>query len=443
MTCWLKRNFVGWPRCLEKKSPGCKKDMSLETHIASATDRLIDGLHFGGRNTASYVVSRQATTFSPSSAAAWSPSGVRLVRFNLADHSGWLDGTSVRLCMQLTNLSSSATLDPIAVSPACMFRRVRIIGASAVLEDIDVYNRTFQLMSEMSSTCQRRMNDMTESWGGGSATLTLDNPAVDDPIPASSSRQVCVQLMSSFLSQQKLIPLAMCPITIELELDDANAAFSGTTADWQITRPRLLADVCQIDPVLNNSYAKHLLDGKSLPMYMQGIYSMISAVPAGSSLFSLPIARGFTRLSCIYVSFHNGSTDKWVTSFHHPSKDAVANTTATNTLEYNITIGSERYPNFNCESTQESFYRLRLATAAHMGSDQTSITPRQYQTTKFVIGQSFEKTPGQSSHTGINTRSGSQLTLNFKNLGASATCHVVMIFDQVVNLSASGIEVLD
>ncbi len=98
--------------------------MSLETHIAGSEDRLIDGLHFAGRNTASYITARRATTFSPSSAAAHSPVGVRLIRFNLADHSGWLDGGTVRLIFTLTNLSTT-TLDPIAVSPACMFRKTQ------------------------------------------------------------------------------------------------------------------------------------------------------------------------------------------------------------------------------------------------------------------------------------------------------------------------------
>ena len=130
-------------------------------------------------------------------------------------------------------------------------------------------------------------------------------------------------------------------------------------------------------------------------MYMQGVYSLISAVPAGSSLYSLPIARGFTRLSAIYVTFWGGA-DKWVNCFFHPSAGQ-ANTTAANTLEYNMTIGAERWPSFSAESTQEAF--LRLTTAAHMGSDLSSITPFQHRGFKFIIGPSFEKAPGHSSHT--------------------------------------------
>ena len=288
--------------------------MSLETFIAGSEDRLVDGLHFGSRNTASYVTARRAATFHPSSASSWKPSGVRLMRFNLADVAGWLDGGTMRLIFTITNNKANGTLQPIVDSPASMLRRARVIAnGSAVLEDIEEYGRVYQLFSEM-LPAQRRYNNISESWGATNATGTLNGPFTVDAIPADSSRQVCVTLLSSFLSQGKMVPLSMVPITIELELDDADAAFSSSGNDWEITRPRLVADVCDLDQALANSYAKHILDGKSLPFYMHGLYSLRAAVPSGSSLFSLPIARGFTRLSTIY-----GATGKWVNSFTHPN----------------------------------------------------------------------------------------------------------------------------
>ena len=120
-----------------------------------------------------------------------------------------------------------------------------------------------------------------------------------------------------------------------------------------------------------------------------------------------------------------------------------ANTIINDRVEWNITIGSDRWPSFNCESIQETAYPLRWATSAHLGNDLFRITGEAYRNDKFVIGQSFERAPGQSSHTGINTRSGSQLSLNFKNLGTTTMVHVVMHYEQVLNLSAAGAEVLD
>ena len=72
-----------------------------------------------------------------------------------------------------------------------------------------------------------------------------------------------------------------------------------------------------------------------------------------------------------------------------------------------------------------------------------SISPHAYRTNKFVSALNLEKAPGASSHSGVNTRSGSQLTLNIKNAGDATTCHVCLIFDQICNVSAAGVEILD
>jgi len=70
------------------------------------------------------------------------------------------------------------------------------------------------------------------------------------------------------------------------------------------------------------------------------------------------------------------------------------------------------------------------------------MTPWEYYTNKFIIGQSLEKASG-SAHTGLNTRAGSQLTLNFKDIELATTLHVILRFEQIVNLSAAGTQVLD
>ena len=112
-------------------------------------------------------------------------------------------------------------------------------------------------------------------------------------------------------------------------------------------------------------------------------------------------------------------------------------------MQWNITIGSERWPSFDCDSVQECMYRLRQATQAHLGNDVFGFWPYRYLHDKFILGQCLEKAPGQSSHTGVNTRSGSQMCLNFKNLRNATMIHVVLHYEQIANLSAAGVEVLD
>ena len=71
--------------------------MSLETHIAGVDDALISPLHFSGSpQTASYITERRNCTFAPQSGGLFAPDGIRLLRFNLADQTGMLDGQTLR-----------------------------------------------------------------------------------------------------------------------------------------------------------------------------------------------------------------------------------------------------------------------------------------------------------------------------------------------------------
>ena len=363
------------------------------------------------------------------------------MRFSLADQQGWLDGGTVRLIFKLTNLHVSGSLQPITDSPASMFRRMRVIAnGSAVVEDVEEYGRVHQMFSEL-LPAQRRFNNTAETWGGAFLASGLDSPVHVHPIASDCERTVCVHLMSSFLGQGKMIPLSMVPVILELELGELNDCFAGGDNSWEISRPRLVADVLQMDQSLSNSYASHLLQGKSLPISNTGLYSVKSAVPTGSSLYSFPIARGFTRLSTVYISFWDG-VDKYVNNFFSPLAGKT-NTTDNDDFEFYLNVGSERFPQFSVDSHQECFYRLRLARQIAQGTDAMSIAPHAYRANKFITGLNLEKCPGASSHSGINTRSGSQLTLNLRNTGAATTCHVILVYDQIVDVSAAGCSVLD
>ena len=119
--------------------------MRLDTHIAGVDDALISPLHFSGSaSTASYVTERRNNTFAPQSGGLFSPTGIRLLRFNLADQQGFLDGQTIRLAFEIKN-TGAGNLTPVVSSPACLFRRLRVIA---------------------NGSAERRMNDVTETWGG-------------------------------------------------------------------------------------------------------------------------------------------------------------------------------------------------------------------------------------------------------------------------------------
>jgi hypothetical protein len=139
-------------------------------------------------------------------------------------------------------------------------------------------------------------------------------------------------------------------------------------------------------------------------------------------------------------------TGKFVNRFVSTVQNTMggANTTATDAASWDITVRADRYPDFDCNSLQESWYRLSMAQLLHTGKDSFSISPSQYRSTEYVGAMNLEKVLGQASHTGVNARSGSQLTLSFCNLPSSINAiSLTLHYEQVVNVSAAGVEVLD
>ena len=70
---------------------------------------------------------------------------------------------------------------------------------------------------------------------------------------AGKSRRVVCTLLSPFLNQGKYIPLKMVPVVVELEVGEYVFAFSCTGNVWEIFRPRLIADVLNVENSLQNS----------------------------------------------------------------------------------------------------------------------------------------------------------------------------------------------
>ena len=80
---------------------------SLETHVASIEDSLIDGMSFGNRPTTSYITARRSSAFQPVSGGVFAPNQLRIIRFSIIDDATWLDASTLRLAFVLLNNLSS------------------------------------------------------------------------------------------------------------------------------------------------------------------------------------------------------------------------------------------------------------------------------------------------------------------------------------------------
>ena len=119
-------------------------------------------------------------------------------------------------------------------------------------------------------------------------------------------------------------------------------------------------------------------------------------------------------------------------------------------MQTQIQIGSKLFPEYPTNSLAESFQQLRK-TLGVLNSTQfnVDIDFKKYRAFHHIIAIDAERTL-QAGYTGLNTRMGDLLTLKIKPVNALLTAnrmpdnvHVVLHSDQIMNISDSGIQVMD
>ena len=79
----------------------------MDLVLSGGEDSLLESLSFDLPPTTSYVAQRRLASYFPPVASNFSPTRVRLARFNIAGDK-WLDPSSMRIYAKLTNTSGKA-----------------------------------------------------------------------------------------------------------------------------------------------------------------------------------------------------------------------------------------------------------------------------------------------------------------------------------------------
>jgi len=314
-----------------------------------------------------------------------------------------------------------------------MFSRLRILSSGVLIEDINVYNRQANTFHKMLPP-ERQWMDAAEGFGVSANTPGIS--AVEwtpEQIPAGTERRVFMSLMSGFFSQHLWLPLPYLPITIELELADFSDPFAptyaaGGAADgpmsqlWSLSDARVYCDMCQLDAGLQSNYAAHLASGKSLPLAFPSFVTQTQRSEGPAQ--TLVLARSITRLKGIFVSWfkaNDASGLRIKTNYLYNAHGFGANTKAADTLEVQMQLGAKKFPAYPMTSLAEFYYRLRLSIGAHFGDMPINVLPHEFRSTKFIVGVDLEKAAsgvaGGVSFSGISSRGGELLTIDYKSFG--------------------------
>ena len=182
----------------------------VESYANSVEDKLIEGLTFKLEGGASYINERKFCTFHPQGSNTYSPSsGAKLIKIALTGKD-WMDPSTFRVAFDLVNeatASGSANpfLRPLS-GPWCFFRRVRLLAAGQVVEDIDYYSRVHEMMDVLTAA-DSRLNESVEGFG---KIWDEHSPPSNDTYTgiAPNDSQTCFfKPLLGLLNQTKFLPL--------------------------------------------------------------------------------------------------------------------------------------------------------------------------------------------------------------------------------------------
>ena len=468
----------------------------MEHHVQSIDDALIGGLSYKLKAGASYVTDRRKCTFYASGGNQYSSSGVKVCKFNIVSDA-WLDPSSFRVMFTINNLNPATPktlIKPLHWNPAVLFKRCRVTCGGVVIEDIDDYNRLSLMLTALKPVDEQkdiamqgfglfdRVNDSAEvvatNWntGQGPAEDADERKAYrvsdwDEAAAIKSQRTVLFKPMLGILDQDKLIPLRYAPLQFEFELvsNSADSVYVGPvkenncSANWGISDIQCKMDLLTLDSSLQNEYASHLLSGKTLPINFSS-YNHSSQSTNGDKDFSAHIHRALTRLKSVYITLFNNwagtgvgpaevklpGMRKVCNDFYHP-----ASINAMEDLEQAqhsvwLQVGSKLYPEYPIRDSTEAYYQLSQTVKSPI-----HIYSRWYHTCKYIVGMDMEKIR-HASFTGLNTKAGDMLSVNFRGCNAltpdgsgilatsiPSRVFCALHYDAVLNIRDSGVELLE
>ena len=422
----------------------------VESHANSTDDYLIDGLSFQLPKGASYVTNRRSFSFSPSGSDTYGPtSGTKVIKIRL-NGTDWLDPSTVKIMFTFKNTDATNDLKFLS-GPHAFFRRMCIVCGGQIVEDIDDYNRVCEMFNILQSKNVRANDEIegTGRWDGENSEILGSGGA---------TRRIGMKSCSGLLNQSKMLPLRYCPIEIELELVNAAIDAVGDSTSWLISDVQCKCDLLTLDNGLENSYAAHVLEGKSLPINYSTYVSQSQVVPDMN--INVHISRAVTRLKSIFMSMYGPNPTaataanlKEFNNFWHPNTVGGGLYNSGKEVELQIQVGSKLYPEYPIRSSAEAFSQLRKTMGIHQSPFHSlDLTGKQYRDYKFIVAIDTEKVL-EAGFTGLNTRAGDMMTIKAKAIdsgGMGITVadkptkfFTVLHSDCVIEIRENGISISD
>ena len=399
-------------------------------------DAILESLSYGLAPTSEYIQNRRMSRFYPSGASSYSSDTTQIARIELKGAGGFLDLSTMKIAFRLVNTSTTRPLI-LAGGPHALVSRIRIFCQGSLVEDCSHYGRVHHLFTELMAPSNWRVNRAIETnlqYYDPASTASPTNVEVIDP--GEYATVLFTPSALGITNCGKLWPIEMAPLTMEITFappSDAVIAFSNnhpagvpSSTDYVVNSLHLQCSQVLVDSALSNSFKNLLASGRSLTISLQSVFTQAHILAAGSNSAQISMVRALSKLGLLFMTFSTSAgidTQHEVTGFGNPSLITGGNSPAATqyshseyTLSVQAQLDSFLFPETPMDSHGEIFSKLQEAAATYDQKLVTlSLTPQSFKSNAFCAAVNFMRAPG-SAFSGLNTRTGSLLTLKLNNM---------------------------
>ena len=399
-------------------------------------DAILDSLSYKLAPTSEYIQQRRMSRFYPSGASSYSSNTTQIARIELKGQGGFLDLSTLKVAFRLVNNSTTQHLI-LAGGPHALISRIRVYCQGSLVEDLNHYGRVHHLVNELLTPSNWRVNQAIETNLQRFEPGSNADPTVVEAIdPGEYATVLFTPSALGIVNCGKLWPIEMAPLTLEITFAPPNEAVIGFTAshpagvpsttDYIVNSLHLQCSQVIVDSALNSSFKNLLASGRSLTISIQSVFSQAHILAAGSTSAQISMVRALSKLGLLFLSFQTSvgtAQQHEVTGFGNPSLlvgGSTGHQTAYSHQEYTLSVQAQLdsflFPETPMDSHGEIFSKLQEAAATYDQKLATlSLTPQSFKNNAFIAAINFMRAPG-SAFSGLNTRTGSLLTLKLNNM---------------------------
>ena len=421
--------------------------MSSLEHLLSAAGEapLMNSLDFTLPPSSSAVIDRkQHKRAYPSSASTLSPTGTKTCRIRLGGEE-FIDPKSVRLMFKITEKGGQAALTPTC-GPWGVWDQVFLRSGGCQLDDVPAYGRMHQqfLWNHLSQDQQYGEAGIC-GFAGSEAAATSKNLPQLGTIAVNGSYTVMHRLGLSLFNSDRMIPCRYAPLEIELTLGAAaNWLAAATSQTYEITDAQVLYDSYQMDSAIEESFYKAMLASRTLSVPVMNVTQIVQSIPPGSTSYSFNVARSFSRLSHIWLTFRNnavvGKSSSFICPLNFTNNAGAAPALSDQSPTARLSLGPKNLPDPQPVATvPELFYQFQKAIP-----NIPNINRDDFLTRAFTLVFDLRRVP-EDPTTALSSRSGDQIHVDLQNITADHVneCWCTIFSFGVVAVRESGVTLLN